>query len=341
MAQTQSSYQPTLGEIKSFAFGFAPKNWARCEGQSLSANQNHALFSLIGFTYGGSGDTFKLPDLRGRVLLHTGNGYDVAKGGGEETHVLTLREMAAHKHRAMASSKASDEPTPKHNYWPREKPYRTDTNTKLNESAIGKTGGDKPHDNMAPFLSVNYCIALVGIFPTHTVSEDYVGTIKTFPYLKPFDNPWAVCDGRELSISQYRGLFSVIGNHYGGNGQTTFRLPDLRGKAALGQGKGEGLSRYQVGDTGGAAQVTLTEDQLPPHQHAPNGKDGGNTPNANDLMVWANGSNNGFATEKGTGPLLHPGALDVAGESASHNNMMPYQVGMYIIAIDGELPPRG
>ncbi|MET0392917.1 MAG: tail fiber protein [Chitinophagaceae bacterium] len=332
-----------MSEIRLFPFGFAPRGWVRCQGQVLLVNDYPALFALIGYTFGGSGGTFHLPDLRGRVLLHTNNDYRVGQAGGEEAHVLTAKEMAAHRHRAMGSSKPSDENNPKHNFWPRDKPYRTDTNVKLHKEALGRAGGDKPHDNMAPFLSLNYCIALTGRYPSNSVDEDYMGTIKAFPFLRPIGYPWAVCDGSELPIAQHTKLFSILGNRYGGDGTRTFRLPDLRGKATLSQGKGEGLSRYQVGDTGGAAKVALTEDQLPPHQHTPGGKIIADGPNANENAVWANSrveNFNGFATEKGTGPLLHPNALDVEGESAPHNNMMPYLPMMFIIAVEGIDPPR-
>lgn len=344
MSQTQDNYTEwTLSEIRLFPFGFAPKGWVRCDGQILPINQNQALFSVIGITYGGDGrNTFALPDLRGRALLHAGNGYVVAKGGGEAAHALTTQEMAAHKHLAVGSSKPSDLPTPKHNFWPRDKPYRTDSNTKLHEAAIGKAGSDQPHDNMAPYLSLNYCIAITGIYPSEKIMEDYVGVIKALPMLKPVRDEWMPCNGSELSISQYQSLFSVIGNRYGGDGVNNFRIPDLRGKAMLSQGKGDGLSRYSVGQTGGASQVTLTEAQLPEHRHIPSAKTDGTVPNAADNNVWAGGTNanNGFASEWGTAPGMNPGVLAVAGGGAAHNNMMPYQVMMYMIAVKGYTPPR-
>lgn len=336
-----TEYDWMLSEIRLFPYGFIPEHWLACDGQTLHRNEFLALFGLIGYSFGGSGNIFNLPDLRGRVLLHRGNGYEVGKGGGEKEHVLTPREMAAHKHLAVGSSKPSDDFTPKHNFWPRDKPYRTDSNTKLNESCIGTAGKDRPHENMAPYLSLTYCIAIDGNYPS-SLPEEYIGTIKTFGTLPTNPYQWEPCDGRELSIHQYTRLFSVIGTKYGGNGTTTFKLPDLRGRATLSKGKGEGLSQYEVGQSGGAAQVTLTEVQLPAHQHLPSGKIQGGNADAGTGVVWANGHGevNGFATEPGTSPVMNPGAIGIAGENAAHNNMMPYQVVTHYIAVDGIVPPR-
>lgn len=331
-----------MGEIRLFPYDFPPAGWLFCDGQELSTGDYEPLFYMIGYTFGGSGDTFRLPDLRGRVLLHRGEGYAFAQTGGESGHVLSLKEMASHKHLAIASSEKGNESTPKHNFWARDKPYHLDQNLKLSESALGKTGEGQPHDNMAPFLSLNYCIALYGRVSDRP-DDDFIGMIRMLPYQNSFPD-WEVCEGGEHSTSgYYQKLYEVIGNAYGGNGNTTFKLPDLRGRAALGQGKGEGLSRYKLGDTGGATQVTLTEAQLPAHTHDAIGKIEANTIEPRDNSVWANGTNSiftTFATDKGTGPVMNPGALSVTGEGAPHNNMMPYQVFNFIIALDGLIPER-
>jgi len=343
MTQVQPNHSSGLpGEIRLFPYDFPPAGWLFCDGQELSTGDYEPLFYRIGYIFGGSGDTFRVPDLRGRVLLHPGEGYAFAQPGGESEHGLSLTEMASHKHLAIASSEKGNEPTPKHNFWARDKPYSTGQNIKLSESALGKTGEGQPHDNMAPFLSLNYCIALYGR-SSDLLDDDFIGMIRMLPYQNSFRD-WEVCEGRELSVSQYEGLHQVIGNAYGGNGNTTFKLPDLRGRAVLGQGKGEGLSRYKLGDTGGVTQVTLTEAQLPAHTHDAIGKIEANTIEPRDNSVWANGVSptqiTSFATDKGTGPVMNPGALSVTGESAPHNNMMPYQVFNFIIALDGLIPER-
>lgn len=343
MTQLQNEPPPlTPGEIRIFAFDFAPKEWAICDGRELAISEYEALFNQIGHTFGGTEYTFNLPDLRGRVLLHPGAGYAFGLSGGESGHALSLKEMAVHKHMAIASSEKGNEATPKHNFWSRDKPYRTDQNTKLNESAIGTTGEGQPHDNMAPFLSLNYCISLYGFFLTE-LDDDLVGFMRVMPVRFPFPD-WEFCEGGELAVSQYKDLHDVIGNAYGGDGSTTFKLPDLRGRAMLGQGKGEGLSRYKLGDTGGASEVRLTEDQLPAHTHDAIGKITANASEPSDKMVWANGVGDNqiptYATDKGTGPVMNPGAISVAGEGGAHNNMMPYQTLHFLIAVDGTPPER-
>ncbi|MET0392922.1 MAG: tail fiber protein [Chitinophagaceae bacterium] len=335
-----------LAEIRILPYEFTPAGWMPCDGRPLTISENDSLFHEIGHIFGGDDYTFRLPDLRGKVLLHEGEGFAFPQAGGESGHVLTVKEMAQHKHLAIASSEKANEPTPKHNFWARDRGYGTTPNTKVHEAALGNTGAGEAHDNMAPFASVNYCIATTGRPLRSAGLNPFIGFITAVPF--PFDShpDWLLCDGRELPASGiYQKLYSVIGNAFGGTRDQTFRLPDLRGRVLVGQGKGEGLSRYQVGDTGGATQVTLTEAHLPAHTHDAIGKIEGDNPTASDTRVWANGSGSNqsstFATEKGEAPMMNPGVLNVAGEGAPHNNMMPYQVLNFIIAMDGLFPPKG
>ena len=134
--------EPFLGEIKVISWNFPPKGWAFCNGQLLPINQNQALFSLLGTTYGGDGrQTFALPNLQGRVPVHMGDGLSIGQAGGEATHTLNLSELPAHTHLVTTGSAAA---------------------------AIQTVGGSQPHDNMLPFLSVNFIISLFGIFPSQT-----------------------------------------------------------------------------------------------------------------------------------------------------------------------------
>lgn len=161
--------EPFLGEIRLFSFNFAPKYWALCNGQLLPRNQNQPLFSLLGTMYGGNGQTdFALPDLRGRVPLHVGNGFAQGQRGGEETHTLTTNELAQHTHTPQGNAGTSGAPTAVGNTWgPQEaNPYSTTTNIGMNPSAIGSAGSGQPHENRSPYLTLNFCIALVGIFPS-------------------------------------------------------------------------------------------------------------------------------------------------------------------------------
>jgi len=169
--------QPFLSEIKMFSFGFAPRNWALCNGQLLPINQNQALFSLLGTTYGGNGQTtFALPNLQGRIPLHSGQGFTLGQAGGETAHTLTQSELPAHIHTMKCSDASGDTVPPatgggQHNIWAQttQQPYAAvppNPNTAMNAASIGNTGGSQPHSNMAPYLVINFCIALIGIFPS-------------------------------------------------------------------------------------------------------------------------------------------------------------------------------
>jgi len=160
---------PYLGEVKIISWNFAPKGWAFCNGQLLPINQNQALFSLLGTTYGGDGRVnFALPDLRGRVPVHMGSGLIEGQRVGEETHTLIMSEMPAHNHLASASSAAPDQGLPTGNEWAAlASGYSTASpNTTLAPSAITNVGGSQPHNNMQPYLVLNFVIALQGIFPS-------------------------------------------------------------------------------------------------------------------------------------------------------------------------------
>lgn len=162
--------EPFLGELKVFSFNFPPKGWAFCAGALLPINQNQALFSLLGTTYGGDGRvTFGLPDLQGRVPIHQGNGIVQGQFGGEVNHTLTLQEMAAHTHVPVGSSATANLTSASGNLWGAAgaDPYNSTPNGSMNAAAITNiVGGGQPHNNLPPYLVLNVCIALVGIFPS-------------------------------------------------------------------------------------------------------------------------------------------------------------------------------
>jgi microcystin-dependent protein len=179
---------PFLSEIRIMSFNFAPRGWAQCNGQLLPINQNQALFSLLGTTYGGNGQTtFALPDLRSRLPIHMGSGHTLGERAGEEAHTINISELAAHSH--PMSAKAADAlnggtgrlPTPAGTKALAEghasqgvgvQPvavsiYGTGAASgALAPATIGLTGGSQPHTNIQPYLTLNFCIALQGIFPS-------------------------------------------------------------------------------------------------------------------------------------------------------------------------------
>ena len=161
---------PFLGEVRIFSFGFAPKGWAFCNGTLMSIQQNAALFSLLGTMYGGNGTTtFALPDLRGRAPVHIGTGFQQGQQGGEEAHLLTTSEIPQHTHQATASSNAGSQPDPGNAFWANagQTSFGTNANATMAGAALGPVGG-QPHPNMQPYLTLNFCIALVGVFPSRT-----------------------------------------------------------------------------------------------------------------------------------------------------------------------------
>ncbi|WNQ13160.1 tail fiber protein [Paenibacillus aurantius] len=161
--------QPFIGEIQAFAFTYAPRGWAQCNGQMLPINQNQALFSILGVTYGGDGvTTFALPDLRGRVPVHVGNGVTLGQSAGEEAHVLTVNEMPAHIHGVVGSTKPASQVNPAGQLWavPTASMYGATPTTTMAPSAMGSAGSSQAHANMQPYSVLNYCISISGIFPT-------------------------------------------------------------------------------------------------------------------------------------------------------------------------------
>lgn len=164
---------PFLGEIRLMGFNFNPRNWAYCNGAIMSISQNAALFSILGTTYGGNGTTtFALPDLRGRVPLHSGNGsYPLGGQNGAELHTLTSNEIPSHSHYPIASSMIANTTKAANRVWAKTSvsSYHTSVDsTTMNIGALKASGGNQGHSNMQPFLVLNFCIALIGIYPTHS-----------------------------------------------------------------------------------------------------------------------------------------------------------------------------
>jgi len=163
---------PFMSEMRIMSFNFAPKGWAECNGQFLPINQNQALFSLLGTMYGGNGQTtFALPDLRGKAPIHIGSGFTEGQAGGQEAHTLTISEMPQHLHPLQANllPNPADVATPSPNLLGSLTTpiYKAASSlTTLLPATISNVGGSQPHPNMQPYLVLNICMALQGVFPS-------------------------------------------------------------------------------------------------------------------------------------------------------------------------------
>lgn len=168
--------EPFLSEIRIFSFNFPPKGWAFCNGQLLPINQNQALFSLLGTTYGGDGQTnFALPNLRGRAQIHMGNGHTLGEAAGSSAVTVNIQQLPTHTHFLNnnmavvdANLNANVGDPGGHNWANTGKTQWTTSapNAAMNPQAVGNVGGSQPHTNMQPYLVLNFCIALQGIFPS-------------------------------------------------------------------------------------------------------------------------------------------------------------------------------
>jgi microcystin-dependent protein len=230
--------QTFLGQVGLFAGNFAPGGWAFTDGQLLPISQNQALFSLLGTTYGGDGQTtFALPDLGGRTVVHEQTGvWDLGSVTGSELVTLTEAQMPMHNHSLPASI-----------------------------DFTGVSGAGQPVSNIQPSAVLNYLIATEGIYPSRDGGiggETVIGELTMFAgNFAP--RGWAFADGQLLPINQNQALFSVLGTTYGGDGVTTFALPDLRGRTVVGTDFGI----WSLGAFAGADSFSLTQTQLPPHLH--------------------------------------------------------------------------
>jgi microcystin-dependent protein len=161
---------PFLSEVKIISWNYAPQGWAFCNGQLLPINQNQALFSLLGTTYGGNGQTnFALPDIRGRTPIHPSRGFIQGQAGGEEFHTVVQSETPTHIHFMSALTEAGNTTAPAGNWLARSatEPYRGFSNpTTMHPESITNIGGSQPHENRQPYLVLNFIIALMGVFPS-------------------------------------------------------------------------------------------------------------------------------------------------------------------------------
>jgi microcystin-dependent protein len=235
-----------MPEVRFFAAGYQPGSWMSCDGRLLAINAYENLFNIIGTAFGGDGQTtFALPDLQGRVVLGAGTGVGLsnhvfAGSLGEEAVPLASDTTAIHLHALPFGS-------------------------------TGINGSGQPFGNHQPTLTLRYAIATVGVFPmpdsTNVEAAPTLGEIRPFATDWALPNGWQYCEGQLLSINQNQALFSILLTTFGGNGTTSFALPDLRGRTPFGIGQGPGLTARVLGEKAGTETTLQSLGQLAAHAH--------------------------------------------------------------------------
>ena len=345
-----------LGEIRMVAWDFVADGWAACDGGTLSIADNQALFSLIGDTFGGDGvTTFAVPDLQGRIPICDGPGKGltprrIGESAGAEAVVATASEMPAHTHPMVATQTPVESSSPGGNLLATQDAidfYLTAVpDSQLAGDSTSGEGQSQPHDNLQPYLVVNFILALEGEYPTSQPSADapmpFMGEIRLIAGATPPAGKWALCTGQLLSISQNTALYSLLGTRYGGDGRTTFALPDLGGRVAMDAGAGRGLTPRFVGEADGQEAVPLTQLAMPVHNHSVNGvNDRGEVREPSpSVSIARSAAGNAYQSNAGGLVPMAGSALTPAGGSQPHNNLQPYLTLNYAIALDGVYPSR-
>lgn len=357
-----------VGQVALYAFNFAPRGWAPCQGQLMPLSQNIPLFEVLGDTYGGNGQTtFALPDLPG-VIVGAGQGpglsqYDVGQTGGDPAVTLLPNELPRHGHSFVAVTDKATSANPTNGELARpwiaaEKidnvvslysPNPASARTALSPQSIGSTGGGQPHNNMQPYLTLNYCIALTGTMPPRggsspPVWSSFMGEIGIFSFGFAPAN-WVPCAGQLLPIPQNQALYALLGTLYGGDGIRTFALPDLRGRVPTGLGPNS-----SVGQRGGEEHHALSVSEIPAHSHAlmadATTTKTGNQPSSATVLGQSSGESvpdntpytaNLYSTS-GPNAGLNAAAITDAGGGQPHQNMMPSLALNYCINIDRNAP---
>lgn len=336
---------PYLGEIRMFGGAFEPISWAFCSGQLCQIDWYPELFQLFGAVFGGDGvTTFCFPDLRGRVPIHQGLGVQFGDVGGAETVQLTPDELPAHTHAVQAAGTATT-PSPANAIWAENPnaataPYRKDkADSGMAVAAVSETGGGQGHENMQPFVVMNYIIALVTGADDSTAP--FIGEIRAFA-TTALPPGWVPCDGRALLVQQNPTFFSIIGNYFGGDGVKSFCVPNMAGAVPIHAGQGNGLTNRILGQSGGVTTVTLTSDQLPAHTHTAVCSSSVGDAYSPGAGYWAADAGGGASyVASGATTQMAAGAFGKTGGTEAHDNMQPYLAITYAIASEGVYPQRG
>jgi microcystin-dependent protein len=336
-----------IGEIRTMAFPQVPASgWMATNAERLAAGFG-PLEDLIGIRYGGTrGVDFALPDLQDRVAIH-GSGVLLGNTGGKARHQLSLAELPIHSHTASAAAVPGDDPSPENRAWGVQtagRAYGAAPDRSLRADVVAPAGGVMPHENRPPFLGLNHCIASQGVYPLpknpDPIPEPYLGEVRAFAFpFAPFG--WAMCDGSMMSRDEAGELLGVLKDNFGGDGVNTCALPNLTGRVPLGAGRAPDLTARDVGDSGGAALVTLEAQHLPSHTHAVRvraASGGASSPEGNTFgEAQARAFSAGYSSAAPT-VAMSAAAVGPAGDGQAHENMAPYLTVTFCIALIGLLP---
>lgn len=335
---------PYIGQVKLVPYSFAPRGYADCDGQLLSISSHTALFSILGTTYGGDGQqSFGLPDLQDRAPVHQSQEDPLGHKGGAANVTLDVSTMAQHSHAINARNVPATETAISGNVFAAQaqrgaQHYITagGQTADMSEHGLTETGGGQAHDNTQPSMTLRYVVALEGTYPSRDGGgaiddQDYIGEIRPFGFnFAP--RGWAQCDGQLLAIASNQALFSLLGTVFGGDGKTTFALPDLRGRTAVGLGQ-------TMGAKFGSETVTLNADQIPAHDHQT--ELGVGVPDVGDPSGAMIANEGGIQNDGPYDVKFHPGTVSNPNpNSQPHNNMMPYQTVNFCICLFGLFPSR-
>jgi microcystin-dependent protein len=350
------------GEMRWFAHNVVPGNFHRCDGSLIPISQNPTLFSILGTTFGGDGrTTFGLPDLQGRSGLHPGFGPGLSQKrlgqlGGTETETLSLSNLPSHNHQLRSDNLFADNINTNNNVLSNGKAsqyhqiyhgFEAGSSTTMGSTSLSSTsGGGQAHENMFPFSTGTCVIATFGQFPgRNTGSNDvgqFIGEIRMFGG-NYAPNNWALTDGQILPINNFQSLFSLVGTNFGGDGRTTFGIPELRGRIPVHEGTSTDGPIFRVGARSGTETVTLNQNEMPSHTPTLRGFDGtgdSTNPSGNVLSSGDHPFLHRIFGTTGANTNMDSNAISSVGGSQAHNNMSPFKGINYIISLQGVFPSR-
>ncbi|MEE1943782.1 tail fiber protein [Pedobacter sp. KR3-3] len=348
-----------IGEVRLYAGDKAPDGWVICDGRALDINQYMDLYVMLRETFGGDGQYFNVPDLRGRVPVHVGNKTDTVKlaladKAGAESVALSADNLPPHSHSfyvtenngnsnldeyVFISTTLDGNKAPISTY----SAYDVNKKVKMSADSIVSTGAATSAPTLQPFLAMNYIICYEGVM---SIVENYIGEVKLFPFWNDrLAKDWVQCNGQILPInSSTKNLSTILLTQYGGDGQTNFGVPDLNGRTPVGGSPNDPL--YAFGKKLGAMATTLTHNNMPDHRHDVRVADGDGTavsPEGNLLATVKNvapGTHYLKGDPSGNLATMDENTVGKTGGATPVSNVQPVIGLVLAVALNGIYPSR-